>query len=215
MACRIWEKLYLVILVLMVLITWPGGLALAGEGRVVVDVTGERLRFSNPPLTIVSLNPDFTGNVIALGAGDRLVGITDYCWYQDDINTPERLGGLWQPNLERIVALKPDLVLATREGNNPGIISTLRRLKIPVFVSGQSSCFQDYFELLQQLGYILGREKRVGRLIDEFKDRINRIRLASADLVPVTVFLQVGVKPLVTINQETLIGEMIEIVGGG
>jgi len=187
---------------------------MAGEGIVVVDSTGETLRLSKPPLTIVSLNPDFTENVIALGAGDRLVGITNFCRFQDNHTTPERLGGLWQPNLERIVSLSPDLVLATREGNNPGIISTLRRLEIPVFVSGQSSSFQGYFELLRQLGYILGREKEAGMLIDEFQNRIKRIHLASAGQRQVTVFLQVGVKPLVTINKETLIGEMIEIAGG-
>jgi len=214
MACNIRRFLVGILLILVVSILCRGDIWSAGEGIVVVDSTGETLRFSSPPHTIVSLNPDFTGNIIALGVGDRLVGITNYCRYQDNLATPERLGGLWQPNLERIVALNPELVLATREGNNPGIISTLRRLEIPVFVSGQSSSFQGYFELLRQLGYILGREKEAGRLIDEFKNRLNRIRLASAGLPPVTVFLQVGVKPLVTINKETLIGEMIKIAGG-
>jgi len=214
MACNIRRFLVGILLILVVSILCRGDIWSAGEGIVVVDSTGETLRFSSPPHTIVSLNPDFTGNIIALGVGDRLVGITNYCRYQDNLATPERLGGLWQPNLERIVALNPELVLATREGNNPGIISTLRRLEIPVFVSGQSSSFQGYFDLLRQLGYILGREKEAGRLIDEFKNRLNRIRLASAGLPPVTVFLQVGVKPLVTINKETLIGEMIKIAGG-
>ncbi|HDL64263.1 MAG TPA: hypothetical protein ENH12_02605, partial [Proteobacteria bacterium] len=214
MACDIRKSLVKPLLIMGVFFLWGGVISMGGEGIVVVDSTGETLRFSKPPLTIVSLNPDFTGNIIALGVGDRLVGITDYCRYQDDLTAPERLGGLWQPNLERIVALKPELVLATREGNNPGIISTLRRLDIPVFVSGQSSSFQNYFELLRKLGYILGREKEAGRLITEFKDRLNRIRHAASDRPLVTVFLQVGVKPLVTINKETLIGEMIEIAGG-
>ena len=214
MACDIRKILVVTLLIPGVFLLWAECLFPAEERIVVVDATGETLEFLKPPHTIVSLNPDFTGNIIALGVGDRLVGITNYCRYQDNLATPERLGGLWQPNLERIVALNPELVLATREGNNPGIISTLRRLEIPVFVSGQSSSFQGYFELLRQLGYILGREKEAGRLIDEFKNRLNRIRLASAGLPPVTVFLQVGVKPLVTINKETLIGEMIKIAGG-
>jgi ABC-type Fe3+-hydroxamate transport system substrate-binding protein len=214
MAFYRWKSLVISLLIMGAFFLWDGVVSMAGEGIVVNDATGERLRLSKPPLTIVSLNPDFTGNIIALGVGERLVGITDYCRYQDDLTAPDRLGGLWQPNLERIVALQPELVLATREGNNPGIISTLRRLNIPVFVSGQSSSFQDYFELLRQLGYILGREVEAKRMISEFTDRINRIRLFSTDLDPVSVFLQVGVKPLVTINQETLIGEMIEIAGG-
>lgn len=201
-------------LFLFIFLLGYAGISTADEGVTVTDATGTILRFLKPPGRIVSLNPDFTGNVIALGASERLVGITDFCRWQDNTPSPERIGGLWHPNLERIVALKPDLVLASREGNYPGTISTLRSLHIPVFVSGQSSGFQDYFELIRQLGHILGREKEAVRLIGKFTDRINRIRLASADMPPVAVFLQVGVKPLVTINKDTLIGEMIEIAGG-
>jgi len=214
MACDIRRILVWFLLILVLSILWSEDLQATGKEVSLTDTTGEKLLFKQPPRRIVSLNPDFTENVIALGAGARLVGITDFCRFQNGLTSPVRLGGLWQPNLEIIVTLKPDLVLATREGNNPGIVATLRSLMIPVFVSGNSSGFQDYFELLRKLGFILRREKEADRLIGEFSGRINRIRLDSADQSPVTVFLQIGVKPLVTINKNTLIGEMIDIAGG-
>ncbi len=214
MACDIRRILVWLPLLLVVSILWGEDIRATGEEIFITDTTGERLSFKQSPRRIVSLNPDFTENVIALGAGARLVGITDFCRFQNGLTSPVRLGGLWQPNLEVIVTLKPDLVLATREGNNPGIVATLRSLMIPVFVSGHSSGFQDYFELLRQLGDILGREEEADRLIGEFTDRLHRVRLGAAELPPATVFLQIGVKPLVTINQDTLIGEMIEIAGG-
>ena len=214
MACDTPRILAGLLLILVVTILWGDGLSPAGEEISITDTTGQKLVFKCPPQRIISLNPDFTGNIIALGAGKRLVGITDYCRYPDGFTGSERIGNLWQPNLERIVALQPDLVLATREGNNPGIISTLRDLDIPVYVAGQSTGFKDYFELLRRLGYILGREKEAGTLIDEFTARIDRLRGAASGQPSVSVFLQVGVKPLVTINKDTLIGEMIEICGG-
>jgi len=214
MACDIRRILVWSLFITVMSILLCENLWATGEDIFITDTTGERLSFKQSPRRIVSLNPDFTENVIALGAGARLVGITDYCRFQNGLTSPVRLGDLWQPNLEVIVTLKPDLVLATREGNNPGIVTTIRNLMIPIFVSGHASDFQDYFELLRQLGFILGRENEAGRLIEEFTARINRIRLDSAELTPVTVFLQIGVKPLVTINNDTLIGEMIEIAGG-
>ena len=192
-----------------------GQLCFSSDDKVTVtDSTGAMLSFTHPPQRIVSLNPDCTENVVALGAGGRLVGITDYCRFPDNLPAPERVGGLWHPNLERIVVLRPDLVLATREGNNPEIISAIRNLSIPVYVSGQPAGFRDYFLFLRRLGSILDRESQAAALIEETASLIDRLREQSAGRPPQSVFFQVGTKPLITAGPDTLIGEMIEIAGG-
>jgi iron complex transport system substrate-binding protein len=202
------------IFILISLIVYGASPLVYGEDVVVTDATGQKLSFSSPPKRIVSLNPDFTWNICALGSGAQLVGITDYCRYPESTPRPVRLGNLWQPNLEHIVALSPDLVFATKEGNNPGIISVLREMGIPVYVNGESTGFRDYFKLLSRLGDILGRSEVAEELIERTTTRINNLRAEAASRAPATVFLQIGIRPIVTVNRDTLINEMIEIAGG-
>jgi len=213
-ACDIRQNLILLISTLIVFVVGHSGLSLAEEEIVVIDATGHKLFLKRAPRRIVSLNPDFTENIFALGAGDLLVGATDFCRLPEDHAGLRRIGGLWQPNLEQIIALRPDLVLATREGNNPGTITALRELGVTVFVMGQPTGFKDYLQFLRKLGRILDREKEAGRLIDEFTILIGQLRAGVDRRSQVTVFLQIGVRPLVTANKDTLIDEMIEIGGG-
>jgi len=166
-----------------------------------------------PPERLVSLNPDLTENVIALGAGDRLVGVSDFCPLPPTKGA-ERLGGLQNPGLERIVALRPDLVLATREGNSPETVARLRGLGMAVYVFDEARDFASYFNFLRELGVLLGREDDAARMIREVEAVIERVRAARPPAEPVPVFVQIGLHPLITATRQTLIGEMIEIAGG-
>lgn len=185
-----------------------------GAGRqTLVDATGVEFRIDRIPERIISLNPDLTENVIALGAGERLVGVSDFCPLPPDVS-PARLGGLQNPGLERIAALRPDLVLATREGNSPETVSRLRGLGVEVFVFSESPDFAAYFSFLRDLGVLLGRRKAAAALAGEMESTLEEVRARSAGGPPASVFVQVGVRPLITASRSTLIGEMIEIAGG-
>ncbi len=189
------------------------GAAGAGEGEL-VDATGLQFRNGHPAARIVSLNPDLTENVIALSAGERLVGVSDFCPLPPGQPVPERLGGLRNPGLERIVALSPDLVLATREGNSRETVARLRGLGIAVFVFPESPDFTAYFAFLGRLGALLGREEAAATRVATLGEVIEGVRSRTANRPPVAVFIQIGVQPLVTASRATLIGEMVEIAGG-
>ncbi len=182
-------------------------------GIELVDATGFEFRAARPPERLVSLNPDLTENVIALGAGERLVGVSDFC-PRPAPDSARRLGGLRNPGLERIVALLPDLVLATREGNSPETVSRLRSLGLPVLVFAESNLFSDYFSFLRGLGSVLGREEAAAGLTGELETLIEEVRSRVSAGSPPGVLIQIGVSPLITATRETLIGEMIEIAGG-
>ncbi len=169
---------------------------------------------SKPPERIVSLNPDLTENVIALGAGGRLVGVSDFCPLPADSDGVDRLGSLQNPGLERITTLAPDLVLATREGNSPETVRRLRDLGIKVTVFDEARNFTDYFSFLRRLGRILGREEAAARRIGELAAVVEQVRTDTSSRPPVSVFVQIGLQPLITASRQTLIGEMIELVGG-
>ena len=194
-------------------ISVPPENSLAGPRVVQVDATGFEIVLDRPPSRIVSLNPDLTENVIALGAGGRLVGVSDFCPLPSG-TSPEKLGGLQNPGLERIVVLRPDLVLATREGNSPETVSRLRGLGLEVFVFSESPDFAAYFSFLKELGLLLGRSEAAAGLVGELKKTLEGVRDHSSSASPVPVFIQIGVQPLITASRATLIGEMIEIAGG-
>ncbi len=176
----------------------------------VVDDTGAVHDFSRPPRRIVSLNPDFTANLLALGAGERIAAGTDFCPLPEGI----RLGSLSHPNLEKIVALAPDLVLATREGNRPQTVAALRRTGIAVFVTGPAVTFEDYFSLLRRLGSILGEpvaaEEVIGRIEDKLAEAENYARGRERP----RVFLQLGAAPIVSANRRTIVHQAITAAGG-
>lgn len=185
-----------------------------GDEISLTDATGEKLVFHRPPSRIVSLNPDFTDTLFALGAGEDVVGTTDFCLHPDTHPGIERCGNLWSPDLEKVVSLNPDIIFATMAGNNPGTVESLRNLEIPVFVAGPQVSFSAYFRLLRRLGVILKREEEAARLIGSFRDEIRELSSRTGKEPPVDVFIQLGAKPLVTASGGTMVDELIRVAGG-
>ncbi|MDP6778222.1 MAG: helical backbone metal receptor, partial [Candidatus Latescibacteria bacterium] len=105
----------------------------ASQLPALVDALGDTLHLPDTPRRIVSLAPSNTEIAYAVGAGDRLVGVTGYCNYPPEAGSVKTIGGFSDPNLELIVSLRPDLVLGARF-NPLEVLSGLRRLDIPVFV---------------------------------------------------------------------------------
>jgi len=180
----------------------------------ITDATGTELVLSRTPERIVSLNPDFTENVIALGEGGRLAGVTDFCSLPDDCEKIIRVGNLYQPNLEKIASLRPDLVLVTMEGNRMETVRALRNLGISVYVTEATRSLEGYFKLLLRLGAILNCPEKARVLVDEFRRRISGIESSIRGVPKVPVFFQIGVRPIISVSGETIIDELIEVAGG-
>lgn len=178
------------------------------------DATGEMVAFTEAPRRIVSLNPDFTENLFALGAGDRIAGVTAFCDYPPAAAGKKKVGDLWTPNLEEILLLAPDLVLATQEGNRPQAVKALRELKLKVFVSPPARSVDGYLRNLSELARIVGAAEQGEELAARLRAEIGRARGRSAGRKRPRVFFQLGRSPLVTAARETIIGDLIEIAGG-
>jgi hypothetical protein len=113
------------------------GLAVAphvGAAGEMIDMLGRRVRVPDHAMRIISLAPSITETVFVLGDGDRLVGVTDYCDYPPEATRKPRVGGISTPSFEAILALRPDLVIATSESNYAEHVERLASLGLPVYV---------------------------------------------------------------------------------
>jgi len=175
-----------------------------------VDDAGNPVRLEAPPQRIVSLVPSLTEAVCALDACDRLVGVDDYSNYPPQVMSLPRLGGLYDPNVERIVALGPDLVLLSKYGRLPQV---LRQAGLTVFIL-ESETLEDAFRNLTTLGRLLDREDRATRLVDAIQREMQRI----ADLVRASgrspsVYYEIDPTPYAA-GPDSFIGALIELAGG-
>jgi iron complex transport system substrate-binding protein len=116
-----------------------------------VDQTGRTLTLPAPPRRIVSLVPSVTEVLYAIGAESLLVGVTDFCDYPPEAKRKPHVGGMLSPNLETLVTLKPDLIVATRSGNTEETFDQLKRLGIPVYLVDPATV-SDVLRLVSDLG---------------------------------------------------------------
>jgi iron complex transport system substrate-binding protein len=169
------------------------------------------------PRRVVSLAPSLTEMVFALDAGDRLVGATAFCNHPAAAERVAKVGGIEDGNidLERVLALEPDLVVAIGAGQN-ATVASLRRLGLRVEVV-PSQTFDDVFAAIPRLGALLGRAAAAKRLSADLARRIDRVRRTVASLPAERrprVFYEVWDRPLMTASRDTLIGRLIELGGG-
>ncbi len=185
--------------------------ARAGTG--VADDAGHTLHLAVPAARIVSLSPDMTENLFAIGAGDRLVGTVEFSNYPPAALAVARIGGYERFDLERVVALKPDLVLAWQSGNNPSQIARLMALGVPVYVS-QSTRVEDVAGTLERLGRLTGQSAQADRLAQAYAGRIAALRARHAGQPVVRVFYQAWNAPLMTVGGRQVISDVIRLCGG-
>ncbi len=178
----------------------------------VTDDAGRRIALPSPATRIVSLAPHATELLFAAGAGAKVVGVSDYSDYPPEARQLPSVGGSRQLDLERIVALEPDLVVAWKSGNNPRQVARLRALGLTVFES-EPRRFDDVATSLERLGTLAGSTQ--GReQAAEFRRRLAGLRERHAGRAPVTVFYQIWPSPLMTLNDAHIVSEAIRLCGG-
>lgn len=184
----------------------------AGAFRL-TDSRGRELVLQGPPQRIVSLVPSVTEIVYALGGEGRLLGVTDFCdWPPEAMNKP-RVGGMLAPNLELLVALRADLVVATTEGNRQETFDQLQRLKIPVFTVNAQR-MTEVMAVIAQLGELTGRQAAVGPLTDSLMRRIKAVERAVKPYPRPKVLYVLWPEPLIVPGRLGLLTELIELAGG-
>jgi iron complex transport system substrate-binding protein len=177
------------------------------------DMLGRDVTLPGPPARIVSLVPSVTEVMYALGAEDRLVGRTDYCDFPPAAASKPSVGGMINPSLEHVVGLKPDLVVATDEGNREETIQQLRRLGVPVYLV-HATRVSEMLQMIVHVGELTGRTAAVPALVVQITRRIEAVKTAVRPFAPPRVLYVLWPDPLIVPGRQAHLTEMIELAGG-
>jgi len=179
----------------------------------VTDDTGATVSIAAPAQRVISLAPHVTELIYAAGGGARLVGAVSYSDYPPEAKQLPRVGDNKALDLERIVALKPDLIVVWRHGNAQAQLERLRELHIPLFFS-EPHQLDDVAVTLTRLGALLGTSSAADAAANAYRQEIARLRARYAGRPPVSVFYQVWDQPLMTLNGTHMLSDVITLCGG-
>lgn len=182
--------------------------------RELIDGTGRAVRVPARVERIVSLAPSMTETVFALGLQSRLAGVTDYCDYPPEALVLPKVGGALTPSLERIVELKPDVVLATTLINRRETVDSLDRLGVPVFAARDPQTVDEVVLEIASVADALGAREQGAALVAGLRARLAALDQALAVRAPRRVLFIVWHDPLITIGRKTFIADALRRAGG-
>ncbi|MDR1934634.1 MAG: cobalamin-binding protein [Candidatus Accumulibacter sp.] len=187
--------------------------SLARAEIAVIDDTGATVRLSRPARRIVTLAPHLAETLFAAGAGDRLVGTVDYSDYPEAAKSIARIGGYSRLDLEAVVALEPDLIIAWHSGNAPANIDKLRAFGFPVYVS-QPDRLEDVADEIERLGKLAGSSVTADAAARRIGARLAGLRERYGGRPVVRTFYQIWKQPLSTVGGRQIISSVIRLCGG-
>ena len=179
----------------------------------VTDDAGAQVTLAAPAQRVISLAPHITELIYAAGAGQKLVGAVSYSDYPPEALRIPRVGDYQALDLERIAALKPDLIILWRHGNAQQQLDALRALQVPIFES-QPRMLDDVASSLIKLGILLGTTEQAKAAANAYRRDIARLRQRYAARPIVKVFYQVWSNPLMTLNGANMVSDVITLCGG-
>ncbi len=180
--------------------------------RTFVDALGRNLYLAKPPGRIISLAPSITEILFALGAEERIIGVTQFCDYPPEAHLKPKVG-YSHPNLEKLVALEPDLVLAPREFLRSDLLGKLEELRISTFVL-EARSVEDIFSQIQTIGRMLARSAESDRLSTSLRRRMVEVKDRTKDLSRPRLLYVLNSDPLITVGPGSFIHQLIDLAGG-
>ncbi|MDH3358649.1 MAG: cobalamin-binding protein [Desulfobacteraceae bacterium] len=182
--------------------------------KTITDQLGRHVTVPDKPQRVVSLAPSITEIVFALDQGHRLQGVTTYSDFPPEAAKLPKVGSYVHLDLEKIVALKPDLCIAIKDGNPRVIAQRLESLKIPVYAVDPNN-LETIMKTVLEIGTLLNAKNRANQLVQNMDLRIQKVKsLVAKTTHRPRVFLQIGVSPIVSAGTHTFIHELIVIAGG-
>jgi iron complex transport system substrate-binding protein len=181
--------------------------------REVVDEAGRQVTVPSHIERIVSLAPNVTEIVYAIGAGDRLVGDTEYCNYPSEAKQVAKVGDTLHPSAERIVALRPQVVLVSTASQLESFTTLLAEHQIAVFVTDAHD-LEGVFHSIQDLGDLFGEQPRAEQVVANLRARTAAVENAVNTSKPVRVFYQLSDRPLYTAGRDSFTTDLIRRAGG-
>ncbi|KJS07826.1 MAG: hypothetical protein VR73_07930 [Gammaproteobacteria bacterium BRH_c0] len=179
----------------------------------VVDADGQSLVLDGPAQRIVSLSPHITEQLFAIGAGERIVATVEWSDYPAAAQNILRLGSSSTINYEVLLRLRPDLVIVWRSGNGEQVVARLKALGLKVYVQEPRSIADIPVELAR-LGQLTGQRAEADAVINDFNGRIKRLRDTYSQRQKVRVFQQIWNQPMISLNGEHLVSDIIRLCGG-
>lgn len=174
---------------------------------------GVSLTLAAPAQRVISLAPDFSELMFDVGAGGDLVGTVEYSDYPAAAKQVPRVGDGFHVDVEKIMALKPDLVLAWQGGTPQALVDKLRSLKLPVLAIGTRE-LSDVAANLETLGLATGHEAGARQAAGDFRTRLAALQAQYAHVAPIRVFYEISPQPLYTVGGAQSISRLMAICGG-
>jgi iron complex transport system substrate-binding protein len=162
---------------------------------------------------VVSLAPNLTEIVYAIGAGKELVGVTTYCDYPEEAKAVQKVGDTLHPSIERILAVRPQIVLVSTASQLENFTQQLNSHGIVVFVTDPHD-LEGVFHSIQQLGDLLNHQSESIDLVKRLRARTEAVESAVKGRQAVKVFYQLSDKPLYTAGKDAFVTDLIRRAGG-
>jgi iron complex transport system substrate-binding protein len=179
----------------------------------VTDETGRRITLPAAPKRIVSLAPNVTEILFSLGLDREVVGVSIHCDFPEKVKERERVGSYVSLDFEKIVSLRPDLIIATGAGNTREMVERLEKLGFPTYVVFPKD-FEGILMSIEHLGQILRRQREAREIVQGLERRKQRVIQVTRDRTRPKVFLTIGESPMVTVGKGSFADDLIHLAGG-
>lgn len=190
-----------------------GMLASAAQAAVHLDDAGRSIDFARTPERVITLAPNLTEFVYAVGAGATMVGTMDTSNHPEAALRVPRIGDYQRLDVERILTLKPDVILVWHHGNQGRELAQLEAAGLKLFYL-EPKRLEDVPATLERVGALLGRESQARPLAAQWRRDLAQLRARHANAAPVSVFFQVWSRPLMTLNGQHLVSDILTVCGG-
>jgi iron complex transport system substrate-binding protein len=189
-------------------------IALSAHATITVrDDDGKPVTLQKPAQRVIAMAPHVTELLFAAGGGDKIVGAVNFSDYPEAAKKIPNIGDNRQVDMERVAALKPDLIVIWMHGSSERQIETLRQLGIPLFHS-EPKKLAEIPDSLERLGQLLGTEAVANKAAAELRDKLASLTAQYSKRPPVRVFYQIWDKPLYTLSGSHIISDAMRVCGG-
>lgn len=177
------------------------------------DEVGRTIEVNGPPQRIVSVAPNVTEILFALGLQDRVVGVSIYCQYPPEAQKKEKIGGYINPSLEKIVALRPDLVIGIAEGDLRTFVDKLASLKVPVYITNPRDALE-VLTSIRKIGEVTFAPEPARRIVRSMEERIRKVQDKVQGRPRPRVLHILDFNPLISAGKGTFVDDLIRLAGG-
>lgn len=176
------------------------------------DDSGQTVTLAAPAKRIISLAPHVTELLYAAGAGERIVGTVEYSDYPPEAKALPRVGDNQRVDMERVLAMHPDLIVVWLHGSAQRQLDALRKLKVPMFYS-EPRKLADIGTAIATLARLAGTEARAAPAVREYNERLAKLTRDNAGKSPVNMFFEIWSRPVMTVNDRHLMSDAMRVCG--